>query len=177
VGLTLAITGACSAIVQAGLIGRVVAVLKERRALLLGLMFGTIGFAIYALAPNGLLFAAGIPFTALWGFSGASCQSLMTRRVDPSEQGRLQGAISALRGLADMMGPGLFTASFALGIGASPTWELPQAPYLLATLISALSIVVAWIVARPAPHAAEVDSQEAPEPHSTSEDAVGQGVA
>ncbi len=144
VGITLALMGACSAVVQAGLIGVVVARLGERRALLLGLVFGATGFAIFALAPTGLLFAAGIPFIALWGFSGASCQSLMTRQVDPSEQGRLQGAIAALRGFADMIGPGLFTTSFAVCISADNDWELPAAPYFLAALILAIAIPVAW---------------------------------
>src|SRR5262245_32166239 len=49
-GLTLAAVGVCALIVQAGLIGPAVKRLGERRALLLGLLFGAMGFAIYGVA-------------------------------------------------------------------------------------------------------------------------------
>jgi DHA1 family tetracycline resistance protein-like MFS transporter len=149
VGVTLALVGACTAVVQATMVGPVVARLGERRGLLLGLAFGTMGFAIYGLAPTGLLFAAGIPFTALWGFAGASAQSTMTRQVDPTEQGRLQGAVAALRGMADLIGPGLFTSVFAVSIAEKSAWHLPGAPYYLAALVLAIAFAPAWLVARP----------------------------
>ncbi len=148
VGLTLAGLGVCSALVQAGLVGRVVAGLGERRSLLLGLVFGMSGFTLFGLAPTGVLFCVGIPLLALWGFTGPSAQSLMTREVDPSEQGRLQGAIAALQGVAHMIGPGLFTASFATFIDDRHEWQLPGAPFLLGALILATGFAQAWRATR-----------------------------
>jgi len=55
VGLTLAFVGVCSAAVQGALVGPVVARLGERATLLLGLLCGALGMAIYGLAPTGLL--------------------------------------------------------------------------------------------------------------------------
>ena len=129
-GLTLALLGVCSATVQAGLVGRVVSWLGERRGILLGETFGTGGFLVYALAPVGWIFCLGVPLTALWGFAGASAQSLMTRQVSATEQGRLQGAIAAIQGLAHMIGPGLFTGVFAVSIETASGWELPGARVL-----------------------------------------------
>ena len=56
---------------------------------------------------------------ALWGLANAASQGLMTRRVGADEQGQLQGANQSLQGIADMIGPGLFTLSFACAIGRS----------------------------------------------------------
>ena len=52
VGLTLAFVGVCSAIVQGLLIGPIVARIGGRLALMLGLLAGGLGMAIYGLAPT-----------------------------------------------------------------------------------------------------------------------------
>jgi DHA1 family tetracycline resistance protein-like MFS transporter len=56
---------------------------------------------------------------------------MMTRRVSESEQGELQGAISSLRSLAVIVGPGLFTFVFALFIDQKRGWNVPGAPWYL----------------------------------------------
>ena len=147
VGLTLAIVGILSAVVGGGLVRVVVSRLGERNSLLLGLLFGVAGFTAFGLAPVGALFCAAIPLVSLWGLSGPATQALMTRHVDPSEQGRLQGAVSGLQGVAFMIGPGLFTGTFAAAIGNHPDWHLSGAPFFLAALILAMSLAVAWRVA------------------------------
>ena len=147
VGLVLAAVGVSSAIVGAGLVRVVVDRLGERRSLLLGLAFGASGFAVYGLASTGTVFWAGIPLLALWGLAGPAAQALMTRQVASTEQGRLQGAISGVQGVAFMIGPALFTATFAAFIGERTDWQLPGAPFLLAALLLATSFAVAWRVA------------------------------
>lgn len=140
VGLTLAAVGVCSAVVQGGLVRPIVARAGERRAMLLGLTCGAIGFAAYGFAPTGAWFCIGIPVMSLWGLTGPSIQSLMTRRVDPREQGRLQGALSSLQGVAGLIGPGIFTQAFARAIGPGHGWELPGTPFLLAALLLAIGM-------------------------------------
>ncbi|MDZ7360642.1 MAG: TCR/Tet family MFS transporter [candidate division KSB1 bacterium] len=148
VGLTLAVVGVCTGVVQAGLIKPVVARFGERRALIAGLLFGTAAFAIYGLAATGAVFMIGVPVMALWGLSGPSAQGLMTRRVEPAAQGQLQGALQSLRGITGMIGPGLFTLTFATFIGSRSDWHLPGAPFLLAALLVASAMTVAWRVTR-----------------------------
>lgn len=149
VGLTLAGVGVCSSIVQAGLVRPAVARFGERRVLLTGLFFGAVGFAIYGVAWSGAVFWMGVPAMALWGLTGPAVQGLMTRRVNPSEQGRLQGTYSSLRGIAGMIGPALFTQTFAFFIGVHRGWQLPGAPFLLATLLLAGSLALAVRAVRP----------------------------
>lgn len=142
IGLVLAGVGVMSMVVQGGLIGRLVNVLGERRALVVGLLFGAAGMAVYGLAPTGALFCVGIPLTALYGLAGPSLQSLITSRVLPNEQGQLQGAQGSLTGIASMTAPILYTQVFAAAIDPLNGIGLPGLPFLVAAamLIAALGV-------------------------------------
>jgi DHA1 family tetracycline resistance protein-like MFS transporter len=149
IGWSLAAVGAVSAAVQGGLVGLVVARFGERRTLVTGLLFGAAGFAIYGLAPTGLWFAIGIPVMSLWGLYGPAAQGLMTQRVGPSEQGRLQGALSSVVGLTGIVGPGIFSVIFALSIGRFADWRLPGAAFLLASVVLVAAATVGWRAGAP----------------------------
>jgi MFS transporter, DHA1 family, tetracycline resistance protein len=144
VGISLAVVGVTS-IVMSGLVGPVVNWLGERRALFTGLFFASVGFAIYGLAWSTWIFLGAILVNSLWSLAGPTSQSLMTRRVLPSEQGELQGAIASLRGIAMLIGPGMFSLTFAFFI--APEHRLPGAPWYLAALLLAVSLLIAWSVA------------------------------
>jgi MFS transporter, DHA1 family, tetracycline resistance protein len=143
VGLTLAMVGICAMAVQGAAIGPIVKRFGERRALLLGLGCGAIGFLIFGAAPTGQQFWLGIPVMALWGVSGAAIQALMTRLVPPDQQGQLQGATSSVQSLSQLVGPFLFTLTFAWLIGAQAPMKLPGAPFLLASALLLLALAIA----------------------------------
>ncbi len=143
VGLTLAMVGVCSMAVQGLAIGPIVKRLGERRALLLGLFSGAAGFLIYGAAPTGALFWLGIPVMSLWGVAGAATQALTTQLVAPDQQGQLQGATSSVQSVSQMLGPFLFTLTFAYFIGANAPFKLPGAPFLLAALLLLLALLLA----------------------------------
>jgi len=144
VGLAIATVGVCSALVGAGMVQPLVARFGDRRVMLGGMLFNLAGFIIYGLAPTGLLFWTGIPIGGLAGLSNPPMQGLMTRRVKETEQGQLQGALSSIRAIAFMIGPIIFTSTFASFIGPHRDWQLPGAPYLLAGLIVMLATLIAW---------------------------------
>jgi len=148
VGTVLATVGVCGVIVQAGLVRRIVARIGERRALLTGLCFGAAGFAVYGFASTGFVFWLGVPVFSLIGLYGPSSQSLMTRLVGPTEQGQLQGAASCVMGITGMIGPVLFTTTFAEFIRPDRTFSLPGAPFLLAASLMVLAFFLALAVAR-----------------------------
>jgi DHA1 family tetracycline resistance protein-like MFS transporter len=149
VGLLLAGVGICSLIVQGFLVKPLVRWLKERRAMALGLTFGAAGFAIYGLAPTGTLFWIGVPVMALWGIATPSLQAIMTGLVGPTEQGRLQGALASLTGLASLLGPTAFTQTFAAFISTRADWQMPGAPFLLAAALVFIAMLLAWRTTRP----------------------------
>ena len=143
VGALLAGVGVCSLIVQAAVVKPAVKLLKEKKALLTGLAFGAAGFAIYGAASSGAVFWIGVPVMALWGIATPSLQTIMTSCVTPSEQGRLQGALASLQGLASLVGPIVFTEIFAASVSDHSSWHLPGAPFFLAT---ALLVGAMWLV-------------------------------
>jgi MFS transporter, DHA1 family, tetracycline resistance protein len=143
VGLTLAMVGICAMVVQGAAVGPIVKRLGERRALLLGLGCGAVGFLIFAVAPTGPLSWLGIPVMALWGVAGAAIQALTTQLVAPDQQGQLQGATSSVQSLSQLVGPFLFTLTFAYFIGPHAPLELPGAPFFLASALLLLASVVA----------------------------------
>lgn len=149
VGLSLAVVGVCAATVSGALVGPFVKRFGERRSVLTGLTCGTLGFVGFALAVSGWMLYAVIPFIALWGIAAPAIQSLMSRRVDPSSQGKLQGAINSLRAITGMAGPVLFTQVFALAISPRARIHLPGAPYYLAAVLLLSSLLLAVYVTRP----------------------------
>jgi DHA1 family tetracycline resistance protein-like MFS transporter len=148
VGLVLALVGICNIAIQAGLVRPVVARFGERRALLAGLFFGAAGFAVYGLASSGLGFLLAVPVFAFMGLYSPAAQGLMTRLVGPHEQGQLQGANSSIMGITGMIGPSLFTLTFARFIDPGSRPHAPGAPFLLAALLLLTALVVAWRVTR-----------------------------
>jgi DHA1 family tetracycline resistance protein-like MFS transporter len=147
VGLVMAGVGVCAMVVQGALIGPVVKRFGERTALIAGLLFGAAGFATYGIAASGVVFLIGVPLMALWGFANPAALGLMSRRVGPHEQGQVQGANGSIAGVANMIGPGLFTQVFAAGIAPERSWQIPGAPFALAALILLAAMAIAWQVA------------------------------
>jgi len=148
VGLTLAGVGICFALTQAVVTARVVEWIGERNTMIVGLVFGAIGFAAYGLAPTAIWFWIVIPVMSLWGLAGPTEQGIMSKLVSPSEQGQLQGANNSVMGFANLIGPGIFAAVFAWSIGGGLQWHVPGLAFLLGGLMIAISAVVAWRATR-----------------------------
>jgi MFS transporter, DHA1 family, tetracycline resistance protein len=155
VGLMMAGVGLAAMIVQGGLIRPITARVGERKTLLIGLSCGAIGFSVYGLAPEGWIFCLGIPVMAFWGLAGPSNQALMTRLISSSEQGQLQGSIASINGMTGMIGPILFTQTFAFFIGSNPPFspqhstlstslDYPGAPFILASFMLLTAAVITW---------------------------------
>ena len=149
IGLTLMASGISGIAVQAMIVGRVVKAVGERGALLIGLFSGFAGFMIYALAPTGFLYLCGLPLFALTGLIQPGLQGLMTRRVLPNEQGQLQGANSAMMGIASIIGPPLFLLPFAFAIRHDASLHLPGLPVLIAAALMLAATVLGYAKARP----------------------------
>jgi DHA1 family tetracycline resistance protein-like MFS transporter len=49
-------------------------------------------------------------------------------------------------GIAGVIGPGIFTLTFASFIGVQSDWHLPGAPFLLSALMLVMAFGLAWRV-------------------------------
>jgi MFS transporter, DHA1 family, tetracycline resistance protein len=152
-GWMLAVVGIAGIIVQSLLVVPIIKRLGVERAMVLGLVCGTIGYFIYAFATEGWFFLLGIPIAAFMGIYGAAMQSIATRQVSPMEQGRLQGALASVMSIATLIGPGLYGFSFAAFIDTSAWYFFPGAPLAIAGLSACGGILVAWlsVLGKPAP--------------------------
>jgi MFS transporter, DHA1 family, tetracycline resistance protein len=155
IGWSLAAIGVVVSIVSGGLVGPIAKKIGERRSVLLGLTFGVLSFLGFALAYRGWMVFAAIPFIGLWGIAAPAVQSIMSRHVDHTSQGKLQGAINSLRSISGMVGPLLFTQVFALATAPGNKHPLPGAAYALAAGLLAASLIVAYFVTRGASSGAQ----------------------
>jgi DHA1 family tetracycline resistance protein-like MFS transporter len=141
--------GVCSAIVQLGLSGRVVRMFGEPRVAVGGLACGVVGLLVFGLAPTGIAFIVAIPIMTLWGVAAPAVQSLMTRLVSSSEQGRLQGANTSLGSLGNVISPVLFGYLYSqvyAAVHGGAASGLLGAPFLLASAIVMIAAALAMFV-------------------------------
>lgn len=144
IGLTLALVGVCSAITAATLVGPVVKLFGERRTLVLGLTTFCLGNLLIGIA-SVPVFIIGIVVLCL-SIYNSPMQSLMSKRVGPSEQGELQGAMGSLRGIAMMIGPLIFAWSFSQVSGPWRSFLPLGTPFFLAAAMLVVAVYVTWRV-------------------------------
>ncbi len=149
IGVSLAVVGVFTAAISGGLTGRIVAWLGERRTLYIGQFFGAVGMVIAGIARGGALYIASIPVISMWNISFPAAQGMMTHRVSEREQGELQGAIQSLRSIAFVIGPFLFSGTFAWFINPKRSFQLPGAPYYLAAALLFTAMLMATRVEQP----------------------------
>lgn len=149
VGLTLAISGVLTVLVQGFLVGPVVKRFGERNALLVGLAFWAVALAVEGWAPTSFYFLIGIPLGALSAFATPALNSLLSQRVSPDKQGQLQGANGAILSLTGLVGPLLYTGVFSWVIahGSAP----PGASFYIAAALVVCAGAAAFVLARPQP--------------------------
>jgi DHA1 family tetracycline resistance protein-like MFS transporter len=147
-GLALAAVGLLSVVVQAGLIGAALRVLGERGAIITGLLLGVVQYLLLGAARSGEMLYASILLGALAGIAGPAIQGLISRTIDPAEQGRIQGALTSLNSLVGIVGPLAATAVFAYFTRPGNTFNEPGAAFYMAALFSLAGTVVAGVVLR-----------------------------
>ncbi len=148
VGMALAAVGVFSVIVQGGLVRPLVKRIGQRRTLMVGGFFGTLGFAMYGFAGTVPMFWIAAIAYAPAGVFNPTLLGLLTKRVGPSEQGKLQGANASLSGIGGMLGPGLFALSFSWAIRPEATVHIPGLPFFLASVLFGLAALIGWRATR-----------------------------
>ena len=143
IGWSLAFVGLIMAIVQGGLTGPVIARLGERKALVIGLGSGGIAFLAFAFVTASWQVYALFVVSSLSGFVFPAMNGLLSRMVDASHQGALQGGIGSMSSVSSVIAPLILTQALALGVDRG----FPGAAFLLAAVfaLAALGIIV-WKV-------------------------------
>jgi MFS transporter, DHA1 family, tetracycline resistance protein len=137
VGYVLAGVGIIGAVVQGGLVHRVVHRIGEKQTLVTGLVLAAIGLAAASFVHSVPLFIATlVPASVGAGLSSPALITLLSQAAQAGEQGRVQGVASAFESLGRIFGP--VWGNGMLG------WVGEGAAYLSAAILLA---VVAWLAA------------------------------
>lgn len=152
VGLSLAVFGLGSVIVQALLVGPVIRRLGERRTAILGLSIEVVTYAFYGMISSGTWALLALPVAALAGIGGPALQGMMSRATPEDQQGELAGINTSLGALSMILAPLVMTALFAYFTGPNAPIYLPGAPFLLSAtlMVAAVALFVAGTRERPA---------------------------
>lgn len=142
-GISLAVVGLAAAIVQGGLVRRVIPMLGERRALTTGIVISSIAYLLYGLAPAGWMLYVFLVFGALGGIAGPAAQGLMSKAVPPNEQGMLQGGLASVTSITNVLGPLIATNLFGYFISDAAPVKVPGAAFFAGTILLLCALVAA----------------------------------
>ncbi|WP_299082600.1 TCR/Tet family MFS transporter [uncultured Ruegeria sp.] len=144
IGLSLGVYGIGMAAVQGGLIRPATRYLGERMTIVYGMIFEIVSFALLAFLTNGTIALMLIPITALGAVITPALQAMMSRATPDSQQGELQGVLTALHALSMVISPLLMTSIFAQFIKPDAAIYLPGAPFLLALGLMLAGFILFW---------------------------------
>jgi len=145
VGISLAVVGLFSGLVQGGLVRVAIPKLGAARAIVIGLLCYAVGFVLFAFAPSGGLMLAFLAPYCLGGIAGPALQGTISGQVPANEQGELQGALTSLISATGVVGPLIMTHLFGYFTGPKAPVRFPGAPFVLG---AALALVSAGLAVR-----------------------------
>lgn len=146
-GLVLGLVGITAAVVQGGLVRPIISRLGERKAIVYGTAISTVAFLCYGLANQGWMMLAIIVFGSLGGVTGPAIQSVIAGKVESSEQGKVQGALTSLMSLTNIFAPLFFTAGlFSYFTSETAFVRLPGSPFLVGSFLIFVAMVVCIVV-------------------------------
>jgi DHA1 family tetracycline resistance protein-like MFS transporter len=134
-GLSLALVGILSVLVQGGLVRVLIPRLGERRAIVAGLAVTMLAFLLYGLATQGWMIYAIMVIGSLGGIAGPALQGLISRSVSDQEQGSVQGALASLASLTGVVGPVVATGLFANFTAPGAPVHLPGIAFFFGALL------------------------------------------
>jgi MFS transporter, DHA1 family, tetracycline resistance protein len=144
VGLSLTFVGVMTAVVQGGLVRRIIAFTGERKGLVIGLTVSAIVMVGYGTATQGWIIYCLVLFGVWGGIAGPAAQSLITKHVPANEQGGVQGSLFGLTSLASIFAPMLAAWSFGKCIATGARWQLPGIAFYEASAIIIVALALAF---------------------------------
>lgn len=143
IGWSLAFVGLMAAIVQGGLARKIIPRLGETRSLLIGFVIVALSYFGYALCTQGWMLYPVLGLACLGGIGTPAVQGLISRNTPDNEQGAVQGALTSLASLGQIIAPLLSTRLFGYFITPQAPIHLPGASFLVSGVLTILALVLA----------------------------------
>ncbi len=144
VGLSFAFIGCIGGLVQFFAVDPTVRRIGERWAMIIGVGLFLAAQILFGLASSALLFVAGHVLLCLGGLGTPAYNAMMSRRVDADRQGEFQGAMGALQGFAGLIGPLIFSGSFAYVTSAAALRPFTGAPFFIGAVLAAGALALTF---------------------------------
>jgi DHA1 family tetracycline resistance protein-like MFS transporter len=142
-GFALGWVGITAIIVQGGLVRPFCKRFGERKALVIATVISMIAFFCYGFASQGWMLYVIITFGSLGGIAGPAIQSLITKTVNEDDQGKVQGSLTSLVSLTNIIAPLFFTAGlFRFFTSETAPVEIPGAPFLVGGVLLILALLI-----------------------------------
>jgi DHA1 family tetracycline resistance protein-like MFS transporter len=143
-GISLCCVGIVAAVTQGGLLGRLLRHFGEVRLAFLGLASGFFAYVLYGIAPQGWMMYA-IIFANFAAFAaGPAMQAIISKAVDPREQGVTMGALNSINSVMFVIAPLVGTPVLAQVSHLPPGDLRTGLTFFLCAAVQAL----AWMLAR-----------------------------
>ena len=143
IGGSLAYVGILIAGVQGGLIRFTTPLLGQKRSVYYGLALYAFGFVLLSFAnTTWMMYAFLLPY-CLGGIAGPALQGIISNQVPANEQGELQGALTSLMSLANIIGPLLMTNLFSYFTSKNAPFQYPGAPFAMGAVLTVCSLLFA----------------------------------
>ncbi len=146
VGYSLALVGILVAIVQAGLAQKAAQFFGLERSIVAGFALYTIGMFLFAFASQTwMLFVFLVPY-CFGGIAMPNLQAYMVGKVEPNQQGELQGGLTSLMSLTTIIGPVTMTSVFYYFTTGLAPFVFPGAAFFLGGIMMGISLFITWVV-------------------------------
>ncbi|QDQ26187.1 TCR/Tet family MFS transporter [Chitinimonas arctica] len=142
-GAALFVVGMVGALVQGLLQGRLLKRFGEVRLALFGLASGTVAFLLYGLATQGWMLYCIVLANFLSFAAGPALQAIVSKSVDPSEQGLTMGSLNAINSVAIIVAP-VIGSSLLAEVSHLPgnDWRL-GATFYICSVLQGLGLLLA----------------------------------
>lgn len=135
IGYSLAYVGVLIAIVKMGVIKWTQKKFGHLRSIYIGLGCYVLGLSLFAFASLPWMVYLIAPIYCIGGLASPFLQGLLSARTLPTEQGELQGRITSLLSLSNIISPLLMTGLFHFFTSSNPPFHFPGIAFATAALI------------------------------------------
>ncbi len=148
IGLSLGLVGLLVGIVQGGLIRFINPLLGNKRSVYIGMALYTIGLVLFSFASQSwMMFVFLVPY-CLGGICGPAIQSIISGQVPPNQQGELQGGLTSIMSLTNIIGPVVMTSLFSYFTQPTASFHFAGASFFLGSILMAFSLLFAYLALR-----------------------------
>ena len=142
-GLSLALLGLVTAVVQGAIIRPLISRFGEQRTILVGLTLGLLGYLLYAVVSQGWMMYWVIALNGFDFVTKPTVQGLLSTQVSAQQQGALQGALASQTALTSMIGPLVATNLFGYFTSGAAPQIWPEVPFYLGSVLFGLALWIA----------------------------------